>query len=63
MEGTLRELIAGVAAGAAEGAEALRRAGQEVRLDDFQVEAVIDSGDGSASTLALRLHVVVGTQP
>ena len=48
MEETLRSLIAGVAAGAAEGAEAMRRRGIAVELDAYRVEAQLDRADPSA---------------
>lgn len=41
----IRELIAGVASAAGEGAGALRRAGIEVGLEDFRVEVHVEPGD------------------
>lgn len=49
MEETLRALIAGVAAGAAEGAEALRNCGIPVELDSYSVEARLDAAAPMAS--------------
>ncbi|HEX5630473.1 MAG TPA: hypothetical protein VFY15_02310, partial [Acidimicrobiia bacterium] len=49
VEETLRTLIAGVAAGAAEGAEALRSRGIAVELDAYSVEAKLDSAAPVAS--------------
>jgi hypothetical protein len=56
MDETLRELIAGVAAGAAEGAAALRRSGVAVELDVYSVEAHID---GLAPTASVRVDFVL----
>ena len=58
MEETLRELIAGVAAGAAEGAEALRRRGIPLELDAYSVETRIDRDEPVTS---IRVDFIVAT--
>ena len=58
MEGTLRELIAGVAAGAAEGAEALRHRGIPLELDAYSVETRIDRDEPVTS---IRVDFIVST--
>ena len=58
MEGTLRELIAGVAAGAAEGAEAMRPRGIPVELDAYSVETRIDRDEPVTS---IRVDFIVST--
>jgi hypothetical protein len=56
VEETLRELIAGVAAGAAEGAEALRRRGIPLELDAYSVETRIDRDEPVTS---IRVDFIV----
>lgn len=60
MEETLRSLIAGVAAGAAEGAEALRNRGIAVELDAYSVEAKLDA---AAPTALVRVDFVIPAPP
>ena len=60
MEETLRSLIAGVAAGAAEGAEALRSRGIALELDGYSVEARIDA---VAPTASVRVDFVIAPAP
>ena len=55
---TLQALIAGITAGAAEGAAALRRNGLAVELDAYTVEARID-GDGGPPSASIRVDFVV----
>jgi hypothetical protein len=54
----LQALIAGVTAGAAEGAAALRRSGLAVELDAYTVKASIDGADGAPSA-SIRVDFVV----
>ena len=61
MENTLRALIAGIAAGAAEGAEALRERGVAVELDVYSVEARIDAA-APVPTASIRVDFVVPTR-
>lgn len=58
MSETLQELIAGVTAGAAEGAAAPRRNGLDLELDAYTVEARID-GDGGSPSASIRVDFVV----
>jgi len=46
----LRRVIAATAAGAGEGAEALRAAGLDVELQGYTVEVVVDSVDPTPAT-------------
>ncbi len=62
MEESLRTLIAGIAAGAAEGAEALRRSGIDLELDAYSVEARLD-GAAAAPVASVRLDFVVASPP
>ena len=55
----VRDWIAGVAAGAAEGASALRRTGLDVRLEAYSVEARIADG----SSAEVRIDFVVESAP
>lgn len=63
MEETLRSLIAGIASGAAAGAEALRRSGIELELDAYSVEARLDGASASAPVASVRLDFVVPGMP
>ena len=58
MNETLQAIIAGITAGAAEGAAALRRSGVAVELDAYSVEARIDGAGGPSST-SIRVDFVV----
>jgi hypothetical protein len=54
-------MISGIAAGAGDGAGALRRAGIPVELEGFIVEAVVEPGDASPAT-SVRLVFCGKTQ-
>lgn len=56
MEERVQALIAGIAAGAAEGAAALRERGMVVGLDVFAVEARIE-GTASGPTASIRIDI------
>jgi hypothetical protein len=57
----VRRMISGIAAGAGDGAGALRRAGIPVELEGFIVEAVVEPGDASPAT-SVRLVFCGKTQ-
>lgn len=46
----MRRIIAGIAAGAGDGAGALRQAGIPVELEGFIVEAMVEPGDSAPAT-------------
>lgn len=58
MDDALRALIAGVAAGAADGVAALRDRGLVAQLDRYSVEAVLD-GEDRAPSASVRLDFVM----
>jgi hypothetical protein len=62
MEEMLRVVIAGIAAGAAAGVEALRRCGIDLELDVYSVEARLE-GAGGGPVASVRLDFVVPTAP
>jgi len=49
-QGTIRRIIAAVAVGAGEGAEALRTAGLDIELECYTVEVVLDPTDPAPAT-------------
>ena len=62
MHETLRSLIAGVAAGAADGAAALRDTGVTLELDMYSVEATVDS-EGRPAGAIVRVDFVLSVPP
>jgi hypothetical protein len=55
MSEDVRAIIAGVAAAAGEGADALRKAGIGVELRDFRVEVQLEPGEPPSMALTLSL--------
>jgi hypothetical protein len=51
MQEDVRRIIAEAAAGAGDGADALRKAGVPVELEGYTVEVVVDPGDALPATL------------
>ncbi len=63
MEERLRTLIAEIAAGAAEGAAAMRRSGIELELDAYSVEARIDGTAATPPVASIRVDFVATAPP
>ena len=59
MEETVRALIAGIVAGAAEGAEALRRGGVALTLDGYSVEGKLE---GAGPVACVRVDFIAGSE-